>query len=1514
MRRSTPPNPAEGNPPSGREFLVGIGASAGGLEALSLLISHLPPSLPCAYVVVQHLSPSYRSMLGEILARETVLPVREISDGEAPVPGTLYVVPPNHNIELREGHLHLNMAGSEVVPKPSVNLFFNSLAEERGETAVGIVLSGTGSDGAAGLRAIKSAGGLTFAQSPESAKYTGMPQAAIDTGATDRILPPERIAQELAELIRLHGGLAPDMETLQPELGPIAGILEAIRRHSRLDFTGYKSSTVLRRIQRRLVATQTHTLEAYLAHLEGNPAEIERLSREILISVTAFFRDRDAFATLERAVREILARRPPGSELRVWVAGCATGEEAYSIALLFAETLGERLPQYKLQIFATDIDEEALNIARRGLYPAAAMIELSAEQLTRYFIAGNEHYEVGKTLRDLVIFARQDLVQDPPFLRLDLISCRNVLIYFENTLQARVLASLHYALGNDGYLFLGRSESVSQQDELFLPVDRKDRLFRKRAVANAPGGPLLRARLDGSAPYPSRREKPLERVALDALLDNQHAGIVLIDDDSRILYTGGISDQLLRIPSGAPELNLNQILISELKGEFLTLMHRARRHGQTVTGRKRRVGERLLRLSVMPQTRESGERLYLLLFQPEAQATAPEESEPPPVSGEKGLEDELLSTREHLQTLVEEMATSNEEMQALNEEAQASNEELQATNEELEAANEELQATNEELVSLNEEMMVKSAEIAALNADYENLYNALDFPVLVFDTDLRLRRHNTSAAHLFQLLPSANGQPASRLRLPDWLESLPERLESVLTRGEKHAELIESGPCTHQMFITPGFSAGGEVIGLVLTLIDHSELVTTQRELDESRQRILTVMDSATVLFALKDPQGNYRFVNRRYAEFFGLNPEAMLGHNDRQLLPPDIAQKLREQDFLALRELQRVEYGYRFEHDGHTVWLDAVHIPLLDPQGNLSALCMQAIDVSARKHADEQLRLAAKVFDRSGEAIAITDEQGRIITANEAFERVTGYPLDEVRGHTPALLKSGRHSNEFYQAMWKKLRELGWWQGEVWNRRKNGEIYPEWLTINGVEDEDGVIRNFVGIFSDISAIKNAQRKAEYLSTHDELTALPNRSLFQDRLRHAIAQARRAHQRLAVLFIDLDNFKSINDTFGHETGDLVLKEAAQRLLRCVRDTDTLARLGGDEFTAILSDVELPQITSVCDRIIDYLSASFEIEGKEYYLSASVGISLFPEDGEDSGTLTKSADSAMYRAKEQGRNQYQFFTEELRVLAYKRLAMESGLRNALRENGLHLVFQPQMELDSGHLIGCEALLRWNNPALGEIPPSEFIPVAEKTTLIRSLGNWVINQVLDHIRRWREAGLCPPRISINTAPSQLREIGFADGFLDQLAQYGLAPTCVTLEVTEGALVNPEDGVVSTLRRLRESGVAISIDDFGTGYSSLGYLKKLPIDELKIDRGFIDGIGHDRDDESITRAILSLSQALGLTVVAEGVETSAQLDILKALGCDRIQGYYYHRPLEAAAFRALLPPAGMHPEAPT
>jgi diguanylate cyclase (GGDEF)-like protein/PAS domain S-box-containing protein len=708
----------------------------------------------------------------------------------------------------------------------------------------------------------------------------------------------------------------------------------------------------------------------------------------------------------------------------------------------------------------------------------------------------------------------------------------------------------------------------------------------------------------------------------------------------------------------------------------------------------------------------------------------------------------------------------------------------------------------------------------------------------------------------------------------------------------------------------------GQQVDLLL-----DELAADEAALRHSEQFKQAMIDSANASIISTDAQG--------LIQSFSAGSERMLGYRAQDLVgiatpvlihdPVEVAERAavlsRElgrditpgfEVFVAKARLGAAdenEWTY-IRRDGSRLTVALSVTALLDEHGEISGFLGVARDISEEKSVVQRLRLAERVFESAGEAILVTDADTCIVDVNPAYLEVTGYSREEIIGATPRLAKSGRHDREFYAGMWDAIRRTGCWSGELWDRRKNGVVFPQWLTINAIKDDQGQVTHYVGIFKDVTQQKAVEEKLERMAYYDPLTGLPNRTLFRDRLEHELSVAQRNQTQVALLFIDLDRFKYVNDSLGHDAGDQLLVEAARRIKHAVRDSDTLARLGGDEFTLVLAGVEdAARVGTVADKVIQALQQPFQLGSSEAFIGASIGIALYPQDGADFVTLNKNADTAMYLAKQSGRGRYKFFTPELDEANARRMALETRLRSALERGELSLNYQPKIDLENGSLLGFEALLRWRHPTLGAVPPNEFIPLAEETGLIIPIGSWVLRTACRQLREWHEAGHRRLHMAVNLSARQLQHGSLVAEVGALLQEFDLPPEALELELTETLLMADADRSYQDVQALRSLGVGISIDDFGTGYSSLSYLKKFPLQTLKIDRSFVRDIATDPDDAAIVRAIVSLADRLRLQVVAEGVETRQQVDFLRGEGCTQAQGYYFAPPLTAAEALAYL-----------
>ncbi|MEW5757468.1 MAG: EAL domain-containing protein [Pseudomonadota bacterium] len=668
---------------------------------------------------------------------------------------------------------------------------------------------------------------------------------------------------------------------------------------------------------------------------------------------------------------------------------------------------------------------------------------------------------------------------------------------------------------------------------------------------------------------------------------------------------------------------------------------------------------------------------------------------------------------------------------------------------------------------------------------------------------------------------------------------------------------------------------------------------------------------------ALDNTVDNVLLIDPATAKFVDCNRSALarMGYTREELLtlgpveimpqlPVETVRRMVEQVLSGAQEY--VEYSTVHLCKDGSLFPVEVRLSKFSGEGEQPLLIAMARDVSERALVEEKYRLLAAVVESTAEGVVISDTDNRIVAVNTAFTAITGYEEAEVLGKNPKLLRSGRHTPEYYAELRRSLQEDGVWQGELWDRRKNGEVFPTWSTISAVYDQHQRLTNYVSVFSDISALKQSQQQLDFLAHHDPLTQLPNRLLLNDRLDHALHRAHRDGHQVAVLFLDLDRFKNVNDSLGHPVGDQLLVEAANRIKQIIREDDTVARLGGDEFIIVMEDIqEVQHVAVLAQKLMTAFAKPFHVKGHELHLTLSMGVSLYPRDGQDSATLIRNADAAMYRAKEEGRNDYQFYTASLTAAAFERLTMESALRQALGAGQLVVHYQPQYHLPSGRLCGAEALVRWLHPQLGLVMPDKFIPLAEDTGLIVRLGDWVLAEACRQARSWQAHGL--KRISVNVSGIQFQRGDIVSSVVQALEESGLEARHLELEITESFIMQKADWAISMLDTLKAIGVTIAIDDFGTGYSSLSYLKRLPVDKLKIDRSFVRDIPQDANDAAITEAVLALGRSLQLDVVAEGVETVEQQEFLRALNCHEVQGYLYSRPLPVEAFESLLARGG-------
>ncbi|MBA1147070.1 EAL domain-containing protein [Ectothiorhodospiraceae bacterium WFHF3C12] len=741
----------------------------------------------------------------------------------------------------------------------------------------------------------------------------------------------------------------------------------------------------------------------------------------------------------------------------------------------------------------------------------------------------------------------------------------------------------------------------------------------------------------------------------------------------------------------------------------------------------------------------------------------------------------------------------------------------------------------------------------------------------------------------------------------------------ALSQGEAtvEARLLSSGEASAPHLFTARLLVSGGTRYIVGHGVDLSDRTEAETALRESEARLRSFIDNTTEGVYSFEPQSPVpvhlpaeeqieRFYdgcivdcNRAMAAMYGLDDEKQLigltleeAHGSRDD-PANLA-------FLR----QVIESGYRVANvesrevdaNGRTVWFANSVVGVIE-DGALVRVWGSQTDITERKEAEQRLRLSASVFENTHEGVIIMDRDWRIIDVNPAFLRITGFDRADVVGRNSRAFRTGDQDDEFFLRMRQHLRDSGVWRGEVWNRRKDGSVYPQQLTISSVISDSGALTHYVVVFSDITQLKRSQEQLEFLAHNDVLTKLPNRVLLQERLRHAVTQVVRRGDHLVVVCLDLDRFKNINDSLGHSRGDELLAAVGEALTEALRADDTVARVGGDEFVLLFEGIaEADGAARIGDKLLTLFERPFTVDAREIRLTASMGICVCPRDGTDADELLRNAEAAMYRAKEAGRNNYHFYTERLTREAHRRLTLINDMRRGLEHDEFSLVFQPQIALASESIVGMEALLRWSHPEHAQVSPAEFIPLAEDSGLIHPIGRWVLMTACEQARRWLDGGFAFGKVAVNVAGPQIQLGTLANEVNAALEASGLPARYLELEVTESFIMQQADSAISQLQALRERGITLAIDDFGTGYSSLSYLKSLPVQKLKLDKSFVRDIPADSNDMAISAAVVAMAGSLGLTVIAEGVETPAQRDFLREQGCSEVQGFLYGRPAPA------------------
>jgi len=1106
-QRSLAPQPDSDGVPSDHAMpVVGIGASAGGLKALQSFFQHMPATTNMTFVVILHLSPEHESNLAALLQYHTVMPVRQVNEPTPVLPNHVYVIPPTKHLSMNDGTIRLSEPERVHGRHVAIDLFFRTLADAHGSNAAAVVLSGTGSDGTSGMKRVKELGGVTFAQEPADAEYDSMPRSAITTGLVDYVLPVEQMPAQLLAYMRNAAKIRlPPIDEARPidEADALRDVFTLLRARTGHDFSNYKRTTMLRRIGRRLQVHGVAEIGQYIVTLRERPGEIEALLRDLLISVTNFFRDRAAFDALEAHIPKLLAGKSIGDQVRVWVAGCATGEEAYSVAMLLSEHASWLDNPPEIQIFATDIDEDAIAVAREGLYTDSIAADVSPERLQRFFTSEQGHYRVKKELRDLVLFAVHNLLRDPPFSKLDLLTCRNLLIYLDRQVQEQLLKLFHFVLRPEGLLLLGASEFADSVPELFGPLDKQNRLFIRHAVTRAmpvlPSMPLTTTRI----------RQPGQAGALPQMLSfgdlhlrmlEQYAPpSVLLNQDYEIVHLSERAGQFLQFSGGEPSYDLLRVVHPDLRIELRTALFRAvqQGHGSQASQVPMRDGgtTRWINLVVrMVQDPQSTQSFVLVIFD-DARELEQDTYEPAiTVASEPlmaQLEQELQHTRDQLRAAIEQYETSIEELRASNEELQAINEELRSTTEELETSKEELQSINEELRAVNQELKNNIEEVNRVNSDLQNFLSATDIGTIFLNRSLQLMRYTPRAEDLFNLIPSDINRPLAHVTDRLDYANLADDAAQVLDRLTTIEREVQRDDGRYYVArLLPYRTAEDRIGGVVLTFVDITERKRAEEARLESRRQTELILESISDAYISVDREWRGVYANQAAEHLLNTRRMDMLGKDIRQVYAGTDIASLFGKFQQAMEERSTALFDAFYS--GLQIWVEMRLFPTSD-----GGIAIYQRDITERKRSEERWRVSEERLRLLNEnvldyAITMLDVEGRFVDWNAGAQRMFGYSAEEMVGHesaeifTPKDREAGLPEHEI-----RKASEEGSAEDERWHLRKDGSRFWVSGVMTAMRDEDGALRGFAKVARDVT-----ERKAA-----EEL-----RSRSSDELEHAVRE------------------------------------------------------------------------------------------------------------------------------------------------------------------------------------------------------------------------------------------------------------------------------------------------------------------------------------------------------------------------------------------------------------------------
>lgn len=1113
---STSVNGGGGEKKGSADFLVvGIGASAGGIQALSEFFANVDRNSGAAYVVILHLSPDHESKLAEVLQQVAPIPVTQVTKRTKIGPDHVYVVSPNKSLAMQDGHIDLNPIETVEERRAPVDIFFRTLADSHGANAVGVILSGTGADGSMGLKRIKEYGGATFVQNPREAEFNEMPRNSIATELVDSILPVAEIPAHIANYRSRLGQISiPDEPEQRPDeqQNALREVFTQLRVRTGHDFSNYKRPTMLRRIERRISVRNLPDIQAYAAFLRDNPEESQALLKDLLISVTNFFRDKKAFEAVETVIfPRILKQRRADQPVRIWVAGCATGEEAYSLAMIAAEQTSNSAEAPPIQIFATDIDETAINIAREGVYTLNDAADVSPERLRRFFTREGESYRVRREIRETVLFAQHNLLKDPPFSRLDLATCRNLLIYFNPSAQERVMETMHFALNPGGFLFIGSSESVDGAGDLFAPVSKENHIFQSRHATSRPlpvpeTSPAYRSAVNKLVETEKKFPAAPDRITYNELhlrlLEEFAPPSVVVNQDHEIVHLSEKAGRYLQVAGGEPSNNLLKLIRPELRIELRTALFQAvqQRKNVEVRGLKVNAGagtdgqEEKVNLLIRPvvNTEDSARGFVLVVFEPAGeidQAVPVDYAQPEPAAQQ--LEEELIRSRAQLRSSLEQSEIQSEELRASNEELQAMNEELRSSAEELETSTEELQSVNEELSTVNQELKIKIEELSQSNDDFQNLMNSTDIGTIFLDRNLRIKMFTPTATEVFNLIPADINRPLSDITSRVKFEEMVADVTSVLdTLQTAEREFETPNGFWYLMRIFPYRTAEHRIDGVVIAFFDITGRIKSEQELRAAREELEFALDSASMGIWQFDLVAHTAQTDLRHNRIFGYaeqvkawNPEIFKQH----VLPED--QPVFDAAFAKALEAGDLDMQVRIKRrDGKICWIYDRGRVQYDLARRPVRIAGVTLDITEAKRSEESIRLQAQLLDSVEQSVIATDLDGKVIFWNRFAEKSFGWAEEEALGRPIMELTTPDVVTEQGNEIMALLRSNRSWEGEFPVRRRDGSTFMAHLVNSPVTDATGNLIGIVGISFDLE--ERRQMEAALRQSEERLRLL----------------------------------------------------------------------------------------------------------------------------------------------------------------------------------------------------------------------------------------------------------------------------------------------------------------------------------------------------------------------------------------------------------------------------------------